>query len=40
MAIHPTAVIAPGVQIGKDVHIGPYTVIEEDCIIGDNCAIS
>ena len=39
MAIHPTAVIAPGVQIGKDVHIGPYTVIEEDCIIGDNCWI-
>ena len=39
MAIHPTAVIAPGVQIGKDVHIGAYTVIEPDCVIGDNCWI-
>ena len=39
MAIHPTAVIAPNVQIGKDVHIGAYTVIEPDCIIGDNCWI-
>ena len=39
MAIHPTAVIAPGVKIGKDVHIGAYTVIEPDCVIGDNCWI-
>ena len=39
MAVHPTAVIAPGVKIGKDVHIGAYTIIEPDCVIGDNCWI-
>ena len=39
MAIHPTAVIAPGVKLGKDVHIGPYAVIEPDCVLGDNCWI-
>src|SRR5208282_891976 len=26
--IHPTAVIAPGAKIARDVAIGPYTVIE------------
>lgn len=39
MAIHPTAVIAPNVEIGKDVHIGPYAVIESDCVLGDGCWI-
>ena len=39
MAVHPTAVVAPGVKLGKNVHIGPYTVIEPDCVIGDDCWI-
>ena len=39
MAIHPTAVIYPGAVIGKDVEIGPYSVVESDCVIGDNCWI-
>lgn len=39
MAIHPTAVIAPGVKIGRDVHVGPYSIIGPDCVIGDNCWI-
>ena len=39
MAIHPTAVIYPGAAIGKDVEIGPYSVVESDCVIGDNCWI-
>ena len=39
MAVHPTAVIAPGVKLGNNVHIGPYTVIEPDCVIGDDCWI-
>jgi UDP-N-acetylglucosamine acyltransferase len=38
-AIHPTAIIEPGVEIGTDVKIGPYAVIEDDVIIGDRCEI-
>ena len=35
--IHPTAVIDPAAQIGADVTIGPYCVIEAGAIIGDGC---
>lgn len=28
MAIHPTAIISPGCEIAKDVHVGPFTVIQ------------
>lgn len=37
--IHPTAVVADDVQLGKNAAIGPYVVIERGCIIGDNCII-
>ncbi len=37
--IHPSAVIGEGVQIGAGVHIGPWTVIEEGAVVGDNCVI-
>jgi len=37
--IHPTAIIEPGAQIGVDVSIGPYTVIEGDVVIGDGARI-
>lgn len=37
--IHPTAVIAPGAKIGADVHIGPWTVVEDGAVIGDRCVI-
>lgn len=33
--IHPTAVIAPDVQLGVDVRIGPYVIVEADVSIGD-----
>ncbi len=39
MAIHPTAVIAPGAEIGREVEIGAYAVIENHCRIGDGCWI-
>ncbi len=32
-------VIHPNAKIGKNVTIGPFTVIEEDVEIGDNCVI-
>lgn len=37
--IHPSAVIAKDVTLGKDVAIGPYTVIEEGVSIGDRTVI-
>lgn len=37
--IHPTAIVEPEAKIGKDVYIGPYTVIGK-AEIGDNCIIS
>ena len=37
--IHPTAIIAPGAQLGKDVAIGAYAIIEEDVSIGEGTIV-
>src|SRR5712691_8922175 len=37
--IHPTAVIDPRAELGADVSVGPYSVIEADTVIGDACEI-
>ena len=37
--IHPTAIVYSGAQIGDHVSVGPYTVIENDVIINNNCQI-
>jgi UDP-N-acetylglucosamine acyltransferase len=37
--IHPTAVIAPGAELGSDVEIGPYTMIGSQVSIGDRTRI-
>ncbi len=37
--IHPAAVVHPGVELGKDVEIGPFSVVHQDVIIGDGCKI-
>ncbi len=37
--IHPTAVIAPGVKLGKNIAIGPHVVIERDVKLGDDVCI-
>jgi len=37
--IHPTALIGRDARLGASVHVGPYTVIEDGCVIGDNCVI-
>lgn len=39
MSIHPTAVVSPEATIGRGVHIGPYSVIDGDAVIGDDCWI-
>lgn len=37
--VHPTAVIGEGVQLGKNIFIGPYVVIESNSVIGDGCVL-
>lgn len=37
--IHPSAIVAPGVELGADVSIGPYCVIERGARIGARCII-
>ena len=38
-SIDPTARIASGAIVGKDVSIGPYCVIGPNVVIGDNCRL-
>ena len=35
--IHPTAIIHPKAEIGKNCIIGPFCQVDEDVKIGDNC---
>ena len=37
--IHETAVIYPGARLGRDVEVGPYSVIGENVFIGDGVKI-
>jgi len=37
--IHATAVVHPGAQLGSDVLVGPYCVIEQKVLIGDGCIL-
>jgi UDP-3-O-[3-hydroxymyristoyl] glucosamine N-acyltransferase len=37
--IHPTAIVGKSVSLGKNIAIGPYAVIEDDCLIADNTII-
>lgn len=37
--IHPTAVIAPGATLGKDVRVAAYAVIGERVVVGDGAMI-
>lgn len=38
-SIHPTAIIAEDVILGKNNAIGPYVTIDSGTILGDNCII-
>jgi len=37
--IHPTAIVSPKAHIGKNVKIGPFAMIDDGVITGDNCVI-
>ena len=38
-AIHPTAVVAPGAQLGKDVRIGAYSVVGAEVVLADHVTL-
>ena len=40
MAIHPTAIIDPGANIGEGVEIGPYSIVEDGVEIGAHTRIA
>ena len=37
--IHPTAIVAPKAELGNNIQIGPYTIVEDGVIIADDCKI-
>jgi len=37
--IHPTALVDPGARIGKNVRIGPFTIIHRNVELGDNTVV-
>jgi len=37
--VHPTALVDPSVKLGRDVHIGAFTVVEKGSEIGDGAVI-
>ena len=39
VAIHTTAVVSPGVEIGDGTIVGPFAVVLEPCVIGRSCWI-
>lgn len=39
MNIHPTAVVDPGAELGEDVKIGPYAIINADVVVGPGSEI-
>lgn len=39
MKIHPTALIASGAQLGRDVEIGPFSIVGAEVTIGDSSVI-
>ena len=39
MEQHHSAIVSRNAEIGANVCIGPYSIIEDDVVIGDNCII-
>ncbi|MCB9888948.1 MAG: acyl-ACP--UDP-N-acetylglucosamine O-acyltransferase [Planctomycetes bacterium] len=39
MAVHPTAIVADGAELGADVEIGPYCVVGPQVRLGDGCRL-
>jgi UDP-N-acetylglucosamine acyltransferase len=37
--IHATAIIERGAELGRDVHVGPYSIVGRHVILGDGCRL-
>lgn len=37
--IHSTALVHPGAQLGRDVEVGPFAVIDQNVALGDGCQV-
>jgi UDP-N-acetylglucosamine acyltransferase len=37
--IHPTAIISPKAELGKNVRVGPYCIIGANVTLGDECVL-
>lgn len=37
--IHPSAIIDPAAELGENVKIGPFCVVEDNTVIGDGCVL-
>ncbi len=37
--IHPSAFVDPGAELGENVKIGPFCVVEDKTVIGDDCTL-
>jgi len=40
VSIHPTAIISPKAELGRNVAIGPYSIIGEDVILHDDVRVA
>jgi len=40
VGIHPLACVHPDAQVGRDVSIGPFSLVEADVSIGDGCELA
>ena len=39
MKVHPHAVVSPRAELGRDVSIGPFCVVEPDAVVGEGCVL-
>jgi len=37
--VHPSSIVSPSAKIGIGCHIGPYSIIHENVILGDNSTV-
>lgn len=37
--IHPTALVDAGAALGENISVGPFSVIQDDVVIGDGCQL-
>ncbi len=40
MNIHPQAIVSPHARLGRDITVGPFSIIEADVEIGDHCTLA